>query len=269
MDHVGADVADVTNPFAALLAGVSRHYFSQDSRTFLSHDEVLAALAAAVPDDLAEAGKVLEGVTPGRVVQFHPSFCKEAEGAPFSEWDSSHDLSVIQPDGKRYRIGSMRHANDAAFFQWCREGVPAILARIAAQEAQIKELQRTYDDLYSDALADAKSDAQEFDSDLWKMVRAYLDELHFDWRDFMEDGVTADEAMTHIRECMNEETRRAEAAETALAAERAKVAKLVEAGRPLIVIALDNLDGMNAETREECERDIAAFRAAITEAGHE
>ena len=35
---------------------------------------------------------------------------------------------------------------------------------------------------------------------------------------------------------------------------------------PLIVIALDNLDGMDPETREECERDIATARAALAKA---
>jgi hypothetical protein len=34
---------------------------------------------------------------------------------------------------------------------------------------------------------------------------------------------------------------------------------------PLIVIALDNLGDMNAETRKECERDIATARAALQE----
>jgi len=44
---------------------------------------------------------------------------------------------------------------------------------------------------------------------------------------------------------------------------RADNARLREAVAPLIVIALDNLDGMDAETREECERDIARARAAL------
>ncbi|NGQ91495.1 hypothetical protein G5V65_11360 [Rhodobacter sp. HX-7-19] len=174
------------NPFAAMLDGVQRRVIEDGGdalyhgkrTTYLPETEVLASLAAAVPADLAEAGKVLEGVTPGRVVQFHPSFCKEAEGAPFSEWDSSHDLSVIQPDGKRYRIGSMRHANDATFFQWCREGVPALIARIAAQEAQID---------------DAKDYAETCNSLMRKAQRDH------------------------------------EAAETALAASQARVAKLVAA----------------------------------------
>lgn len=55
------------NPFAALLKGVQRHdpqwYGPHESGRYVLLDEVLAALAAAVPADLAEAGKVLEGMT--------------------------------------------------------------------------------------------------------------------------------------------------------------------------------------------------------------
>ena len=53
--------------------------------------------------------------TPGRRVQFHPSFCPEADGTKFAEWDTSHDVSAITPDGARYRVATYRHANDAAF----------------------------------------------------------------------------------------------------------------------------------------------------------
>lgn len=47
----------------------------------------------------------------------------------------------------------------------------------------------------------------------------------------------------------------------------ADLAKAVEVITPLIVIALDNLDDMDAETRCECERDIANARAALAELG--
>ena len=59
-----------------------------------------------------------------------------------------------------------------------------------------------------------------------------------------------------------------EAPETAAERDRLKVVneELRETIEPLIVIALDNLGGMNAETREECERDIAKARAAIAKA---
>mgnify|MGYP002654507231 CR=1 FL=1 len=95
----------------------------------------------------AEAEQALQGVTEGRAVQFHPHYCKEAEGAPFSDWDSSHDVSVIRPDGSRYRIASFRHADDAAFDQFARAWVPeaaaaltALSADAAALKAQVAEL---------------------------------------------------------------------------------------------------------------------------------
>ena len=114
--------------FAALLAGVQRHdpqwYGPHDSGRYVLLEEVLAALAAAVPDDLAEAEKVLEGVTPGKWEPHHH--------------DEYSELAVYHPEFTG--LGHFYEAADANFIAWCREGVPALLARIAAQEAQIKGL---------------------------------------------------------------------------------------------------------------------------------
>ena len=55
--------------------------------------------------------------TRGRWCQFNPKYCPEAKKAPMSEWDSSHDVSAIRPDGTRYRIATFRHAADAAFVE--------------------------------------------------------------------------------------------------------------------------------------------------------
>ena len=127
--------------FAALLRDVPIQGRANTDGTGLHElvflKDVLAALT--LPGD--EAGKVLEGVTQGRVVQFHPHYCAEAKGAAVSDWDTSHDLSVIRPDGTRYRIGSMRHADDAAFFQWCHTNLPALLAARAADAERIRELE--------------------------------------------------------------------------------------------------------------------------------
>ena len=50
----------------------------------------------------------------GRWVQYHPKYCLEAKGAPFEDWDTSHDVSIIREDtGERYRIAQFRHADDA------------------------------------------------------------------------------------------------------------------------------------------------------------
>lgn len=80
--------------------------------------------------------KLLDGVTPGRAVQFHPKYCAEAKEAPFHQWDSSHDVSVIRHDGARYKVATFRHANDAAFYQSARQLVPALSARVAELEAR-------------------------------------------------------------------------------------------------------------------------------------
>lgn len=130
---------------------------------------------------------------------------------------------------------------------WSAETVlRALAADRDAQKARADAMQRSYDELYADALADARSDAQEFEGDLWKLLRDYLTELNLDWSDYTEDGITAEQAIEHIRECMDGETARADAAEAQLKAvldreagtqrrhdakieaAEAKVAKLVE-----------------------------------------
>lgn len=165
------------NPFAALLRDVPRYdpwgcrlsgveAISEDE-TMLVLSDVLAVLAAAVPDDLAEAEKVLERLS-------------------------------IMSDTTSHRACGV---------------ITALLARIAAQEA---------------------------------VNRAQVE-------------VIEKQADTIIR--INA---RAEAAETALAAERAKVAKLVEA-----LTFYSCKDGCN--DCSENERDLIGCgwtaRAAITEAG--
>lgn len=51
-----------------------------------------------------------------RAVQFSPKYCAEAEAAlkddrkALYSMDTSHDLSVIDSEGKRHRIGTFQHA---------------------------------------------------------------------------------------------------------------------------------------------------------------
>ena len=206
------------NPFADLLAGVSRHYFSQDSRTFLPHDEVLAALDAAVPADLAEAGKVMEGVTPGPWFAGWPecgitgpttpnvsgSFCGGIDWGRFPVTKGMETIAAValQDAGNGTPLSGSDVAN-ARFIAWCREGVPAILARIAAQEAQIKGLEAERDEAL--ALAESKIDPQA-----------------------CQDMIL--NAAAIAREIVAETDAENQRLETALAAEKAKTAKLVEAG---------------------------------------
>ena len=81
---------------------------------------------------MTDLRKLLDEATHGRRVQYHPHYCKEAIGAPFADWDSSHDMSVILPDGSRYKIATYRHAGDAALSQVAPQLAAAI---IKAEEA--------------------------------------------------------------------------------------------------------------------------------------
>ena len=90
-------------------------------------------------DDQVKA--LLDGATPGRRVQFHGSYCPEAVGTPFSDWDTSHDMSVIRPDGSRYRLAHYKHASDAYLSQMAPDLARALLdaraelARVKADAA--------------------------------------------------------------------------------------------------------------------------------------
>lgn len=65
-----------------------------------------------VKDDDLRA--LVDGATQGRRVQFHPLYCAEAKDADCADWDTSHDISVILPDGRRYRgYSHHKHAADA------------------------------------------------------------------------------------------------------------------------------------------------------------
>lgn len=88
-------------------------------------------------DDLVKrAREVMQVATPGRPVQFNPRYCEEAIGTNFRDWDTSHDLSVIQADGTRYYLGRFRHADDALFDQVARQLIPELTDRIEELEAE-------------------------------------------------------------------------------------------------------------------------------------
>ena len=95
-------------------------------------------------DDKVKA--LLDGATPGRRVQFHGSYCPEAVGTPFTDWDTSHDVSVIRPDGSRYRLAHYKHASDAYLSQMAPDLARALLdaraelARVKADAAAAQEL---------------------------------------------------------------------------------------------------------------------------------
>ncbi|EDM70799.1 hypothetical protein RAZWK3B_15418 [Roseobacter sp. AzwK-3b] len=86
-------------------------------------------------DLIDRAKSALEGATPGRRVQFHGDYYMEAKGTPFTEWDTSHDTSVILPNGERLRGYSRhKHAADAEL-----DNLAPDLARLAVAAAELAD----------------------------------------------------------------------------------------------------------------------------------
>lgn len=190
------------------------------------------------PEQVAEA---LKGVTPGPWnLCAHLAYENEngctcgyrgviyAGDTDYAVCQPGHDATPGEEGLDPPRLPRSEEIANARFIAWARNNVEALAADRDEQKARADAMQRGYDELYADALADAQSDAQEFEGELWKRLRDYLTELNLDWSDYTEDGIMAEQAIEHIRECMDDETARAEAAEAALAAEKAKVARLVE-----------------------------------------
>ena len=92
-------------------------------------------------DDKVKA--LLDGATPGRRVQFHGSYCPEAVGTPFTDWDTSHDMSVIRPDGSRYRLAHYKHASDAYLSQMAPDLARALLDARADAQAAVADIVRS------------------------------------------------------------------------------------------------------------------------------
>ncbi len=86
---------------------------------------------------------LLDGATPGRRVQFHGSYCPEAVGTPFTDWDTSHDMSVIRPDGSRYRLAHYKHASDAYLSQMAPDLARALLDARADAQAAVADIVRS------------------------------------------------------------------------------------------------------------------------------
>ena len=93
-----------------------------------------------------EVERLLAGATPGKRVQFHGSYCKEAEGTPFTDWDTSHEMSVIRPDGSRYRLAHYKHAADAYLSQMAPDLARALLATMS----ELEQVKGERDGFYND-----------------------------------------------------------------------------------------------------------------------
>ena len=94
--------------------------------------------------------EAVEAATKGRRVQFNPRFCKEAEGTPCVEWDTSHETSVIRPDGSRMRgYATHKHADDAALDDMAPDLAQMVLdlhERATAAEAERDALKAKLDE---------------------------------------------------------------------------------------------------------------------------
>jgi len=87
----------------------------------------------------------------------------------------------------------------------CLERNALLEARLGKAVEERDALKVTYDDIYADAMSDAESDARDFESDLWKGIRKLITELGFDWSgDVQYDGVPADEAVSFLRQAIEE-----------------------------------------------------------------
>lgn len=218
----------------------------------------------ADPALLAEAAKVLEGVTPLVGWLRNPwSKSDSVERGPIPEW-----LVALLFEA----AGKIEASSDL---------ITALLARLAAQEAQIATMidsatvQKMLEDAqpimaeacrgYEETIATQEAQMKELEADVahWRSAR----DGHFNQA--MKNGSIA-----------QQERSRAETAEAALAAERAKTARLVEAGKPFCFYSEDEPAGSLEDAVQHAWEiryqdrfkdwidfaAITALRAAITEA---
>lgn len=116
--------------------------------------------------------------------------------------------------------------------------VSELRARIAELEAALSASNAERDEALSrveELELEAGTVSTEFEGDCWKAMRRLLNECCFPWEDIdPADGVSADDAEEHIKTTIDElekgeacQRSRADAAEAALSAEKAKVAEAV------------------------------------------
>jgi hypothetical protein len=95
-------------------------------------------------DLITRAKEAMESATPGRRVQFHGRYCEEAAGTPVTAWDTSHDTSLILPNGMRYRDYSHhKHAADASL-----DALAADLARLAVAAGELVDCVTAHQEVY-------------------------------------------------------------------------------------------------------------------------
>lgn len=242
------------NPFAALprYSLIDGNMTRATSGDYV-HVSDLAALSADYPADLAEAGKVLEGVTPGpwRVGPVDDCRVEDANGNEVAQIDGDYNQPETWPQ---------MEAN-ARFIAWCREGVPALIALATAQAARIEGLEATVERFVGaherHLVAGAKTREQA--EARIAALEATVERMRGALVEARESAMQELASLGQAQEAYEAQV----AAETALAAERAKVAKLVEA---LQSIAND-VDLMATGQTSLLGKMGRTARAAITEAG--
>ena len=133
-------------------------------------------------DDKVKA--LLDGATPGRRVQFHGSYCPEAVGTPFTDWDTSHDVSVIRPDGSRYRLAHYKHASDAYLSQMA----PVLARALLDARAELAAAQQREAGLVERA---EKAEAERDRIDQWRETAIVERDTYSEERDAAEGRVAA------------------------------------------------------------------------------
>lgn len=291
------------NHFAALLDGVPRYRHEHlgvmvqtktDIGVWFFVDQVLAALAAAVPADLAEAGKVLEEPQPRTLVIHHKTPCK-CETFTGSAADCRTGIVRCHQCGEQIdRIEIVPNPDfDPTPLPDPKNVIRALLARIAAQEAQIKELEKDreagakdycalmerYDGLHN-ALAAMTKERDELRASIAWVDEVYPERIEaggagiqITWEEFnamqAAIGVTVDKRIggPEGKAVHNQRLR------SALATERAKTAKLVEAAKALQAdmlerarIGTDTIHGEEYRIVNAGRTAWADFCTAITEA---
>lgn len=225
---------------------------------------VKECLTADVAKAVEEAGKVVEGVTPG------PWTVEHKHGT--TRLMMGDDCQMCDETYYPWVPGNEK---DWHFIAWCREGVPALIAIVTAQAARIEaveaERDRQYDEnvnrVNQQALAENRAETAEakvkemaaqiaeLEAEVAKVTsdRAYIIGANAGWEAAVEQGEATPASIAVFN--------RAEAAETALAAEREKNARLVEAGNRVLAWS-DRQGGHGIPVDAENQ-----LRAAITEAG--
>lgn len=237
---------------AALLKDVKRHsgWHALDPVPVMYEADVIKALTAALDGVDERAGEVLRDVTPGP----WEADISEDGAWTMDAFDGNTRILCSRAPWPSYAEPSKANAR---FIAWCREGVPALIATVTAQAAGIEALmngagaasQVALDYIARAEAAETALAAMTKERDeLAKTNNRQAACLHYTAAELGPDYVATVDGLP-------------KAARHALAAERAKVAKLVEAANQARMAFAGYVSA------ESAVRKLDDALAAITEAG--